>query len=129
MTTNLDGVGQRLAHLVYVATEAAQFLDLYNRLYQSLYTVAQEAAWKSSTDVSPEHTGQRIGAARRLRPHGSARRGLTRVRCHERACLCARPRRADRGPEGTGRQETSAEQLRIYGRVCGWTLARARTRE
>src|SRR3954453_2722195 len=45
------------------ATEAAQFLELYNRLYQSLYTVAQEAAWKSSTDVSPEHTGQRIGAA------------------------------------------------------------------
>src|SRR4051812_44075453 len=45
-----------------VTAEAAQFLDLYNRLYQGLYTVAQEAAWKSSTDVSPEHTGQRIGA-------------------------------------------------------------------
>jgi peptidyl-dipeptidase A len=45
-----------------VAAEASQFLDLYNRLYQGLYTVAQEAAWKSSTDVTPEHTGQRIGA-------------------------------------------------------------------
>jgi peptidyl-dipeptidase A len=45
-----------------VAGEAAEFLELYNRLYQGLYTVAQEAAWKASTDVTPEHTGQRIGA-------------------------------------------------------------------
>ena len=41
---------------------AAQFLDLYNQLYHRLYTVAQEAAWLASTDVTPEHTGQRIGA-------------------------------------------------------------------
>jgi peptidyl-dipeptidase A len=45
------------------ATEAAQFLDVYNRVFQGLYTVAQEASWKSSTDVTPEHTGQRIGSA------------------------------------------------------------------
>jgi len=45
-----------------VAAEARQFLDTYNLLYQGLYTVALEAAWKSSTDVTPEHTGQRIGA-------------------------------------------------------------------
>jgi peptidyl-dipeptidase A len=44
------------------AAEAAEFLAMYNRLYQGLYTVAQEAAWAASTDVSPEHTGQRIGA-------------------------------------------------------------------
>jgi peptidyl-dipeptidase A len=45
------------------AEEAAQFLETYSRLYQSLYTVAMEATWKASTDVTPEHTGQRIGAA------------------------------------------------------------------
>lgn len=42
--------------------EVQQFLDTYNQLYRQLYTVAQEAAWKASTDVKPEHTGQRIGA-------------------------------------------------------------------
>ncbi len=45
-----------------IALSSAQFLDLYNQLYQRLYTVAQEAAWKASTDVTDEHTGQRIGA-------------------------------------------------------------------
>ena len=43
-----------------VALTAAQFLDLYNDLYQRLYAVSQEAAWKASTDVTDEHTGQRI---------------------------------------------------------------------
>src|SRR5512136_1776035 len=42
--------------------DAKAFLDTYNRLYQPLYTIAQEANWKASTDVSDEHTGQRIGA-------------------------------------------------------------------
>ena len=45
-----------------VAVEATQFVETYNRIYQSLYTVAQAATWKASTDVAPEHTGQRIGA-------------------------------------------------------------------
>jgi len=45
-----------------VAADASQFLEAYNRLYQSLYTVAQEAEWQASTDVTDEHTGQRIGA-------------------------------------------------------------------
>ncbi len=44
------------------AADANAFLDTYNRLYQPLYTIAQEANWKASTDVSDEHTGQRIGA-------------------------------------------------------------------
>lgn len=44
------------------AVEAKRFLEIYNPLYQRLYTVAQEANWKASTDVTPEHTGQRIGA-------------------------------------------------------------------
>jgi len=42
--------------------DARSFLEAYNRLYQTLYTVSTEATWKSSTDVTPEHTGQRIGA-------------------------------------------------------------------
>ena len=45
-----------------VSADAAQFLDVYNRIFQALYTVAQEATWKASTDVTDEHTGQRIGA-------------------------------------------------------------------
>jgi peptidyl-dipeptidase A len=45
-----------------VAGDAARFLDVYNRIYQSLYTTAQEADWMAATDVTPEHTGQRIGA-------------------------------------------------------------------
>src|SRR5882724_13690056 len=42
--------------------DAAQFLEFYNRAYQRLYTANTEAQWKSVTDVTPEHTGQRIGA-------------------------------------------------------------------
>jgi len=38
------------------------FLETYNRIYQSLYTVANEAQWLALTDVTDEHTGQRIGA-------------------------------------------------------------------
>ena len=43
-------------------SEAKQFLETYNRTYQRLYTVASEAAWVAATDVTEEHTGQRIGA-------------------------------------------------------------------
>ncbi|MBM3776176.1 MAG: M2 family metallopeptidase, partial [Acidobacteria bacterium] len=39
-----------------------QFLEMYNRLDQKVGTVAAEAAWKASTDVSELHTGERIGA-------------------------------------------------------------------
>ena len=44
------------------AAEAKAFLEMYNSIYERLYTVAQEAQWSASTDVTPEHTGQRIGA-------------------------------------------------------------------
>jgi len=43
-------------------SEAKQFLETYNRTYQRLYTVAGESAWAAMTDVTEEHTGQRIGA-------------------------------------------------------------------
>ena len=42
--------------------DVAKFLEFYNRAYQRLYTANTEAQWKSMTDVTPEHTGQRIGA-------------------------------------------------------------------
>jgi peptidyl-dipeptidase A len=45
-----------------VKSDAAQFLEFYNRAYQRIYTANAEAQWKSMTDVTPEHTGQRIGA-------------------------------------------------------------------
>jgi len=45
-----------------VADRAAAFLEGYNQIYQALYAVSSEATWKAMTDVTPEHTGQRIGA-------------------------------------------------------------------
>ncbi len=42
--------------------EVMQFLEMYNKIYPKLYSISAEANWKSSTDVSEEHTGQRIGA-------------------------------------------------------------------
>lgn len=44
------------------AAQARTFLDMYNRVYQRLYTVSQEANWAALTDVTEEHTGRRIGA-------------------------------------------------------------------
>lgn len=45
-----------------VVADAKTFLEMYNRTYQRLYTVSQEAQWLALTDVKDEHTGQRIGA-------------------------------------------------------------------
>jgi peptidyl-dipeptidase A len=42
--------------------DALDFLSMYNTLYQKLSTVANNAEWKASTDVTEQHTGQRIGA-------------------------------------------------------------------
>jgi len=45
-----------------IMAEAKTFLEMYNRTYQRLYTVANEAQWAALTDVTDEHTGQRMGA-------------------------------------------------------------------
>ncbi|TAK59719.1 MAG: peptidase [Bacteroidetes bacterium] len=45
-----------------VKQETAEFLKMYNSLYQKLNTVNGEAQWASSTDVTEQHTGERIGA-------------------------------------------------------------------
>lgn len=41
---------------------ARAFLEFYNETYQRLYQVSQEAQWLAATDVTPEHTGRRVGA-------------------------------------------------------------------
>ncbi|MCX5797314.1 MAG: M2 family metallopeptidase [Elusimicrobia bacterium] len=46
--------------------QAAQFVADYSHLYQGVYTAAQEASWKASTDVTPEHEGLRTGANQAL---------------------------------------------------------------
>src|SRR5207247_10338940 len=45
-----------------IAAEAKTFLEMYNRTYQRLYTVANEAQWAALTDATDDHTGQRMGA-------------------------------------------------------------------
>ncbi len=45
-----------------IKNECKEFLKMYNQVGQRLYTTAANAEWKASTDVKPEHTGQRIGA-------------------------------------------------------------------
>ncbi|HVK57898.1 MAG TPA: M2 family metallopeptidase [Candidatus Kapabacteria bacterium] len=44
------------------ASEAAEFLRMFNEVGQPLFTAANEADWKASTDVTDENTGRRIGA-------------------------------------------------------------------
>ncbi|RPI18197.1 MAG: peptidase [Acidobacteriales bacterium] len=47
-------------------SQAQEFLRMYEEIIQRLETVAAEAEWKASTDVSDQNTGQRIGAERAL---------------------------------------------------------------
>src|SRR6266849_5694331 len=49
-----------------IMQEAKEFLTMYNDLYQKLATVSNNAQWQASTDVTEEHTGQRIGADKAL---------------------------------------------------------------
>jgi peptidyl-dipeptidase A len=48
------------------AADAREFLSMYNSLYQKLTTVSAGSEWQASTDVTEEHTGQRIGADKAL---------------------------------------------------------------
>jgi peptidyl-dipeptidase A len=43
-------------------SDLQEFLKMYNELNQRLATAAGEANWKASTDVTEQHTGERIGA-------------------------------------------------------------------
>ncbi len=51
-----------LALATEIQDEASRFLDLYNSLYVGQSTVASEAAWRASTDVSPGTEGERTAA-------------------------------------------------------------------
>lgn len=52
--------------------DVTDFLNMYNEMERKLGTVANEAQWKSVTDVSDAHTGERIGADRAAAAfHGS----------------------------------------------------------
>lgn len=42
---------------------ARDFLAMYNDIDQKVTTVAAQASWKASTDVTEQHTGERIGAS------------------------------------------------------------------
>ncbi len=53
---------------------------MYNEVDQRLETVANEAEWKSSTDVTEEHTGERIGAERALAAFRGSRYVIDRSR-------------------------------------------------
>ncbi|MBK5294684.1 MAG: M2 family metallopeptidase [Acidobacteriia bacterium] len=39
-----------------------QFLGMYNQIDQRLYATASQASWRAATDVTEQHTGERIGA-------------------------------------------------------------------
>ena len=45
---------------------AQDFLTLYSKIYQGVYTAAQDSMWKASTDVTPEHEGMRTAANQAL---------------------------------------------------------------
>ncbi|MEZ5353061.1 MAG: M2 family metallopeptidase [Bryobacteraceae bacterium] len=62
--------------------EAAEFLKMYNALDQRLYTTASESEWRSSTDVNPQHTGERIGADNALAAFRGSRYVIEGARKH-----------------------------------------------
>ncbi|HKY04550.1 MAG TPA: M2 family metallopeptidase, partial [Blastocatellia bacterium] len=57
-----SGAGNQPAQGRDIRAEVKEFLQMYSTIDQRLYTVASEAEWKASTDVTDEHTGQSIGA-------------------------------------------------------------------
>src|SRR5437868_588013 len=52
----------RISFCEDVKERARGFLEWYDPIAQRLNAVANDADWKASTDVSDEHTGQRVGA-------------------------------------------------------------------
>ena len=41
---------------------ADEFLAIYDGVGQKIYAITSEAYWKSATDVTDQHVGERIGA-------------------------------------------------------------------
>ncbi len=67
---------------------ADEFLQMYESLYQKLYTVNSEAYWSAGTDVTPTHTGERIGADKAM----AAFQGSTQVLVKARELLKSKDR-------------------------------------
>ena len=53
--------------------EADRFLSMYDGIGQKLYAVTSEAYWKSATDVTEQHVGERIGAESALAAFSGSR--------------------------------------------------------
>jgi peptidyl-dipeptidase A len=46
--------------------DPARFLEIFASIYRGVYTVAANAQWLASTDVTPEHDGARVAAGKAL---------------------------------------------------------------
>ena len=77
---------------------ADEFLETYSGLTQRLYAIAAEANWKSATDVTEQHVGERIGAEQAMAAFTGSPWAIETARG-----LLARPARLD---------DLSARQLR-----------------
>ena len=53
--------------------QADRFLAMYDGIGQKIYAVTSEAYWKSSTDVTEQHVGERIGAESALAAFSGSR--------------------------------------------------------
>jgi peptidyl-dipeptidase A len=69
----------------------AEFLRMYNEEYQRLYTISSEANWRAATDVTDQHTGEKIGAGSAL----AAFQGSRYVIDNARDFMAASPAPAD----------------------------------
>ncbi len=49
-----------------IGEDASRFLETYASIYRGVYTVASNAQWLASTDVTPEHDGARVAAGKAL---------------------------------------------------------------
>ena len=49
-------------------SEADKFLATYEQILGGMYPIVAESFWKSSTDVTDIHVGERIGAEQVWRP-------------------------------------------------------------
>jgi len=60
--------------------EADRFLAMYDGIGQKLYAVTSEAYWKSATDVTEQHVGERIGAESALAAFSGSRHVIETTR-------------------------------------------------
>ena len=59
---------------------ADEFLAIYDGVGQKIYAITSEAYWKSATDVTEQHVGERIGAEKALAAFSGSRWVIDTVR-------------------------------------------------